>query len=217
MIAEQKIKTIKFISLLAFAAFLATNLITATSYGEKSILTDLSTFQLAGCSMISIIIPIALFSKKGNLKVFEWLVWIALAIGFAFLAMDDKFMVHERIDKAIHAAFQWRETKISDRIDDIIVGIYGVIGMIFIISNRKHFRFSPRFINYAKYALALAFVMVLCDMKGIYGLNQNINQILSHLEEWTKIFGGGFIFIGLLCALEDALHSHPKDDNRQIP
>ena len=135
----------------------------------------------------------------------EWLVWIAIAIGCAFLAMDDKFMFHENLDKAMHSLFKWEETKLSDRLDDIIVGIYGIAGIIFVSINRKNFAFSPRFITYSKYALSLALVMVVCDMRSIYGIGENLNEALSHLEEWTKIFGSGFLFIGLLCALEDAL------------
>ena len=59
--------------------------------------------------------------------------------------------------------------------------------------------------TYAKCALGLAFVMVISDMRSIFGLEENLNEILKHVEEWAKIFGGGFLFIGLLCALEDAI------------
>ena len=200
-----KTKDLKFIALIAYIAFLATTLLTATSYGEKSIITELSVTQLSLCSVTSLAIPITLLMKKGGLKVMEWLVWIAIAIGCAFLAMDDRFMFHEKLDKAIHSLFNWEETKLSDRLDDIIVGIYGVAGIIFVTINRKHFGFSPRFITYSKYALGLAFIMVLCDMRSIYGIGENLNESLSHIEEWTKIFGSGSLFIGLLCALEDAL------------
>ena len=134
----------------------------------------------------------------------EWLAWIAIAIGCAFLAMDDKFMFHENLDKAMHYLFNWEETKLSDRLDDIIVGIYGVAGIIFVAINIKNFSFSRRFITYSKYALSLAFIMVLCDMRSIYAIGENLNEALSHLEEWAKIFGSGSLLIGLLCALEDA-------------
>ena len=78
-----KTKALKFIALLAYIAFLATTLLTATSYGEKSTITDLSIAQLSLCSVISLAIPFALFIKKGGLKTMEWLVWIAIAIGQA--------------------------------------------------------------------------------------------------------------------------------------
>ena len=136
MISTPKISIIKSILLLSYLSFLATILLTAKSYGEKSTITDLSTLQLALCSAASITIPIARHFKKFNPKPTTWITWILLAIGFAFLAMDDKFMFHERLDKAIHSALQWHETKLSDRIDDIIVGAYGLIGLIFIVLNR---------------------------------------------------------------------------------
>lgn len=209
MLSQGKTKTLKFIGLTLYLSFLATVLLTATSYGEKSTITDLSTVQLFACSITSACVPLALAKKKGDRRVIKWLIWMTFAIGFAFLAIDDKYMIHEQIDNSIHSTLQWEETKLSDRIDDIIVGIYGIIGLIFIRLNRHHFQFSPRFIIYARIALVLAFAMVLCDMKSIYGLSEYHNQILEHLEEWTKIFGGGVIFIGLLCALEDALDGEP--------
>ena len=146
----------------------------------------------------------------------EWLIWIAIAIGCAFLAMDDRFMFHENLDKGIHALFQWEETKLSDRLDDIIVGIYRLAGIIFVTANRRYFNFSPRFITFARYALGLAFVMVVCDMRSIYGIGEKFGNALSHLEEWTKIFGGGVLLVSLLCALEDALRlsrNHPFAGN----
>ena len=59
--------------------------------------------------------------QKNDLKTQNWLTWIILSCGCAFLAMDDKFIYHENLDKAIHSLFKWQETKLSDRIDDIIV------------------------------------------------------------------------------------------------
>ena len=53
--------------------------------------------------------------------------------------MDDRFMFHENLDKGIHALFQWEETKLSDRLDDIIVGIYRLAGIIFVTANRRYF------------------------------------------------------------------------------
>ena len=74
MALSLKTKALKFIALLAYIAFLATTLLTATSYGEKSTITDLSIAQLSLCSVTSLAVPIALFIKKGDLKTMEWLV-----------------------------------------------------------------------------------------------------------------------------------------------
>ena len=197
-------KNIKFFTIISYTIFLAIVLLTARSYGEKSIVTDISTLQLALCSSVSSIIALAIFCQKGSLTLYKGLVWIAIAFGCAYLAMDDAFMYHERLDKMIHSLLSWEETSLSDRIDDIIVGIYGVIGIAFIFLNRSCFSFSPRFIKYAKLAFSLCILMVFCDSRG-FGLVNNLRPILFHLEEWTKLLGGACLLVALLCALEDTL------------
>ena len=197
-------KNVKFFTFISYIIFLAVVLLTTTSYGEKSIVTDVSTLQLALCSSVSSIIAVAMFCQKGSLNFYKGFVWVAIAIGCAFLAMDDAFMYHERLDKMIHSLLGWEETSLSDRIDDTIVGIYGVLGIAFIFSNRRHFSFSPRFMKYAKCALFLSLLMVFCDSKG-FGLANDFRPILLHLEEWTKLLGGACLLVGLMCALEDVL------------
>ena len=132
-------KTLKNLGLISYAAFLSTVLLTTTSYGEKSFITDVSTLQLALCSAASLTIPFVIFRRRKSLGRRECLTWIVLAVGCAVLAMDDKLMLHERLDQTIHAAYGWEETHISDKIDDIIVGLYGVIGIVFIAANRSFF------------------------------------------------------------------------------
>ena len=98
-------KTIKNLGLISYAAFLSTVLLTTTSYGEKSFITDVSTLQLALCSAASLTIPFAIFRRRKSLGRRECLTWIVLAVGCAVLAMDDKLMLHERLDQTIHAAY----------------------------------------------------------------------------------------------------------------
>ena len=38
-------------------------------------------------------------------------------------------MIHESIDNGIHYVLKLRETAITDRLDDIIIGIYGLGGI----------------------------------------------------------------------------------------
>ena len=215
MIQNFRVKYLKQFILVTYIAYLVAILLTAPSYKENSIITTVSTLQLASCSLASIIIPFILNLRSGGIKLTEFSIWIFLALGFAFLAMDDRFMFHERIDYMIHSAFGWKETRLSDRIDDIIVGIYGVIGAFFVFYSRSYFRFSTRFMKFAKYSLAMAFIMVACDFSPYFRLPIHVHQYLAHLEEWTKIFGGAFLLIGLLCAIEDA-SKHNKSQNSAI-
>ena len=197
-------KNIKFFAIISYTIFLAIVLLTTRSYGEKSIVTDVSTLQLALCSSVSSIISVAVLRQKGSLTLYKGLIWIAIAFGCAYLAMDDAFMYHERLDRTIHSLLGWEETSLSDRIDDILVGIYGVIGIAFIFLNRNYFSFSPRFIKYAKLSFSFCILMVFCDSRG-FGLVDNLRPLLFHLEEWTKLLGGACLLIALLCALEDVL------------
>jgi len=203
--SSKKLKMFKILILVSYATFLATALGTAESFAETSPITDLSTLQLSFCSVVSITIPFILSKKKGKLETIEWLTWLALALGFAFAALDDKLMFHERIDQAIHSWLHLEETKISDGIDDLIVGAYGACGMIFLLLNRKHFLYSQKLIICSKCAISLVFLMVLCDMRGVYGSGGLIREALTLMEEWAKIFGGGLFLVGLIFALEDSL------------
>lgn len=55
-------------------------------------------------------------------------IWGLIAVGFAFLAADDAFEIHERLDRIIHEAFHMQETGWTDRLDDMIIAAYGVVG-----------------------------------------------------------------------------------------
>jgi hypothetical protein len=47
--------------------------------------------------------------------------WLVMAVGFVYLALDEKTLIHESLDKRIHAFFAIHQTVLSDSIDDAIV------------------------------------------------------------------------------------------------
>ncbi len=57
------------------------------------------------------------------------LVWLLIALGFAFLTADQRFDLHERMDNVLHAVFHIQETAWTDRLDDLIVVGYGLCGL----------------------------------------------------------------------------------------
>lgn len=67
-------------------------------------------------------------------------IWILMAIGLLFLSLDEVFLIHENIDFWIHRFFQMEETSLTDRIDDLIVGGYGVLGLTAIYIYRKELK-----------------------------------------------------------------------------
>lgn len=56
-------------------------------------------------------------------------VWIAIGVGFAFLALDDLAQIHENLDKLIHSLAGARTTALTDRLDDLIIAVYGLAGL----------------------------------------------------------------------------------------
>ena len=56
-------------------------------------------------------------------------VWIAIGAGFAFLAIDDLAQVHENLDRLIHVIAGAEATALTDRLDDLIIALYGLVGL----------------------------------------------------------------------------------------
>ena len=56
-------------------------------------------------------------------------IWRLMALGFAFLALDEVAQIHEKLDYLAHTLFIGEETALSDRLDDLIVGAYAAVGL----------------------------------------------------------------------------------------
>jgi hypothetical protein len=118
--------------IIAFAVVLG--LVTADRpsryFGEGRFTTAFSCAQLLAVAFLSSQIFLArrgLAAQIGSISA-AW-VWVFIAAGFVFLAADDAFEIHERLDRIIHMAFHIRETAWTDRLDDAIIAMYGFIGV----------------------------------------------------------------------------------------
>lgn len=67
-------------------------------------------------------------------------IWLLIALGFVFLALDEALSVHERMDLLIHRVFSLRQTRITDRIDDLIILVYAIAGILLLYGHRAEFR-----------------------------------------------------------------------------
>ncbi|RIL03877.1 MAG: hypothetical protein DCC71_14800 [Proteobacteria bacterium] len=90
-------------------------------------------------------------------------IWRVAAIGFAFLAADELFAIHENLDKLVHWLFGIRETPLTDRLDDAIVGLYGVAGAALAFAHRAELLRWRSARPYAVWGAALACAMVVLD------------------------------------------------------
>jgi hypothetical protein len=67
-------------------------------------------------------------------------IWLLMAAGFIYLALDEALSLHERLDIFIHHVFAIEETGITDRLDDVIVLFFGIVGAVVMFFHRREFR-----------------------------------------------------------------------------
>ena len=176
------------------------------AFNEKGFATQFSGLQLLGCSLVSLLHFLRVLSRrKGNM--FDALFWLTLAVGFIYLSLDEIFMYHEKLDKYIHSVLAIKETPWSDRIDDLLVGIYVGIasGLIALSAKLKSFHLETKKI-FAK-ALLIAAIMVLFDvitngpelLNWLLGsMGNHVKLLLSIAEECLKLVSGGLLLGGLI-------------------
>ena len=105
-------------------------------------------------------------------------IWLLMAIGLLYLALDELFMFHENLDVFIHEQSSMEETGLSDKLDDIIVATYGLIGLIVLYRGRSEilrFKFA---LPYLGSAFGLLFFSLIFD-------------VLTNGEELKEFLGGG--------------------------
>lgn len=90
-------------------------------------------------------------------------IWGIISLGASFLALDDLLMIHEWLDKVIHGVGQFEETAMTDRIDDFIIGGYGLIALGALTYYRKELKKYRRALPYVIAGFILMFFMVCID------------------------------------------------------
>jgi len=162
-------------------------------FDESGLITILSTLQLGTTAYL--LLNIFMEKKKP--------VWILMALGFAYLAIDEYFQFHEAIDTLIHNVFNMKETPLTDRIDDVIIGIYGIMGILILIYYHNDFSEFKKSFIYFKIGFLLFFLSFLFDLISngnnffqIFIKNipraTNLNYAVHYLEETLKVTSEAF-------------------------
>lgn len=55
--------------------------------------------------------------------------WLLATVGLIYLSADEHFDLHSSYDDWIHQALGMQETNITDRIDDLIIGLYLIVAI----------------------------------------------------------------------------------------
>jgi hypothetical protein len=140
------------------------------------------------------------------------LIWALMAAGFLFLAVDELFEIHEQVDHAIHSLFGIAETSLTDRIDDLLILLYLVIGLAAVYIARGELLRYRRTLPFFAAGLVLALVMVVLDV-----LTNDVDPLRMLLpraylgpvflwapvaEDAFKVLAEAFFLLGFIQALQ---------------
>ncbi len=165
-------------------------------FGEGGFITILSVLQLLVISSLSCnIFRIRKAANQQSLWKDSSAVWAIIALGFIFLAADDFFMIHETVDRLIHHVFNIQETGFTDRIDDVLVGLYGLAGVAVLMTYHKELKNFREAFPFFIIGFVFLFTMVLFD-------------VLTNRKDILSVFFGhdyaSIIYVWLFLA-EDSL------------
>lgn len=134
-------------------------------------------------------------------------IWALMAVGFVFLGIDEVARIHENLGAQLRRlAFNDEETLLSSRLDDLIIGTYGLIGAATVVGYRREFLPFRGALRVVALGFCFMFGMVVLD---VLTHNREIlekfiadpKQVrfafvwLSVLEEQFKLLAEG-VFLG---------------------
>ena len=146
-------------------------------------------------------------------------IWAYISLGFSFLALDDLLMIHEFIDQVIHHVGQIQETALTDRIDDLLVGFYGLVGIGMLVRYRSELKRYRKALIYVIAGFVCLFIMVGIDVVTnrddilllLFAPEtvQSISQYIFVFEEGFKLISEAFFIVAAYICRETAQrHRH---------
>lgn len=128
--------------------------------------------------------------------------WLVAGAGFLFLALDEMTLIHEGIDKWIHARLGWRDDDpLTDHIDDAIVILYGAVALVW----GFRYRATLLRLRWATLLLSIGFISFLV-MAAL-----DVSDLSKTVEESVKVFTEALIVTGLVAALRDPALADPPE------
>jgi hypothetical protein len=125
-------------------------------------------------------------------------IWFIFALGFFYLALDEGLSIHEEIDFFIHWLFGIAETGLTDRIDDFIVFLYAMVGLVVLYFHWQELRSISNQKRLFAAGFLFLFLMVAADASGnrpdvaiFLGFSEpdaiRVDHVLDIVEEFFKL------------------------------
>ena len=165
---------------------------------EASVITWLSFFQLLTIAYLS-------WKTFKLRKEKSAILWGLIALGFLFLSIDEVARIHENMDSFIHKRIlHMRETAISDRLDDLIVGIYALFGIgtmyFFREELKKYYKVIPYFVIGFIFIFSMVIVELIVNRFDVLpsliadrAFAKSIYKLGKIMEETFKLFAEGVL------------------------
>ena len=154
-------------------------------FNERRVGTYLSFLNLVATGAVAAMVARPL---RGTPSAGFW--WVA-AFGFVWLGCDDLFIIHESIDRRIHAILGLDPADpLTDHLDDAIVALYGVAAVALAYVHRAHLATLRWAILILALASPLFVTMVVLDFLST----------AKTLEDGLKTVAGTLILVGVLAA-----------------
>ena len=153
-------------------------------------------------------------------------VWLLMAVGFVFLAADELFELHERMDRFIIRGLDLPRAPLTDRLDDAIMASYGLIGLAVLWLSRRELVSFQRVMRGPMIAgFICLFLGLLCDTASnddafFHWLTGDL-PLAKKLNGWFSAFEGALTLLpeGLFTAafyaawITDPARGFEKDAN----
>lgn len=134
-------------------------------FAEEGLITNFSFYHLLFCSYL------AWWIFKERCKNHELInlttpciVWLIVSVGFVYLAVDEVKELHEIVDLNIHNVLNIKETALTDRIDDLIIGFYLFIAIWVFYFYRTETAIYKKIFPLFCVAFFLIFLMIVSDV-----------------------------------------------------
>ncbi len=181
----------------------------ATFMGEGRLISFVSGAHLIAASVVAFLVfQTRKASDTGDKHIRRsFCLWFFIALGFAYLTVDELAQIHEALDHLIHHVFHIRQNHWSDRLDDLIVLLYGVGGILLLYGYRLEWTRFQGFRRYLVAGFAIFLAMVGVDIitdrpdivsMFIHGKSHYtpVMKWLAAVEEGLKILGEVFFLAG---------------------
>lgn len=170
-------------------------------FSEKSFITHQSAFILVTLHVYcGLIFEAEYTSNQAHKQPGHSIPWALMSLGFLFLAFDEVMQFHERLDVAIHHWLSIQENGVTDRLDDVIILLFALIGMFMLYYYRGTLLKYRVAIPYLTVGFGLALLMVGLDIvtnrPDIIADKATLNA-MKVLEELSKVFAELSFLLGV--------------------